>query len=66
VPPYGDVFARSTSTWIHWKSPVASAELVDALLIYRDPVGHADLFTDGGAHLARFFEADGFFHLSAP
>ena len=41
-------------------------ELVDALLIDRDPVGHADLLTDGGAHVARFFEADGLFHLSAP
>src|SRR5215471_5947115 len=27
VPPYGDDFAeRSTSTWIHWKSPVACAK----------------------------------------
>ena len=25
VPPNGPSFARSTSTWIHWWSPVASA-----------------------------------------
>src|SRR5215475_4103039 len=41
-------------------------KLVDALLVDRDPVRHADFLTDGAAHLARFFEADGFFHLSAP
>ena len=64
MPPYGDAFARSNS--IHM-DPLEVAgrlsERVDTLLDHRDPVGHADLLTDGGAHVARFFEADGLFFI---
>src|SRR5437764_14210241 len=27
VPPKGEFFARSASTWIHWKSPIALAKV---------------------------------------
>ena len=51
VPPNGPAAARSSSTWIHWWSSVASANVVDALLVDRQPVAGADLLADGRGDL---------------
>src|SRR5580700_4134067 len=34
-PPKGPLFARSTSTWIHWWSPVASANRLTCSWVIR-------------------------------
>ena len=58
-PPNGPSFARSGSTWIHWWSSVASANVFDALLGDLEPVGVAEVGAgeagdvgvgDGGGH----------------
>ena len=46
VRPYFDsVLARSLSTWIHCRSPVASANASIRLLIDHQPVCYADFLT---------------------
>ena len=52
MPPNGPDVARSTSTWIHWWSPVASAKPFDTVLVDLQPVTATELLA-GEAGRAR-------------
>jgi hypothetical protein len=56
VLPGNSRAARASSTWIHCSSPVASANVFNAILGYLNAVADADLGADCGLELLEVLE----------